>query len=60
MTVDRQKGKVVFVCDGCGDGLDTETDDWANAMAVLRREEWQVKRVGDARQHFCTSCKGRP
>jgi hypothetical protein len=58
MTVDRQKGKIVFVCDGCGDGATTDTDDWEEARAVLRQEEWATAKDGDTWKHFCADCKG--
>ena len=57
MTVDRQKGKIVFVCDGCGDGLDTDTADFQDAKAHLKTEDWGHAQDEGVWKHFCPGCK---
>ena len=40
--LDRQKGDVVFECDGCGDVLDTGTGDFSSALSAMRRDGWRA------------------
>ncbi len=56
MTMDRQKGDIVFECDGCGKVLETETADFDSAMNLLRRNRWKAVKVGAGWEHRCDEC----
>jgi hypothetical protein len=58
VTVDRQKGDIIFLCDGCPDDLETNTANWDSARNFLRRENWATAKDGDEWKHFCPDCKG--
>lgn len=57
--LDRQKGEIIFECDGCGGTLGTETGNFDSARNLLRRERWRAVKVGDVWQHNCPACKHR-
>ena len=58
--LDRQYGKFVVECDACGDTLETETKDFAEAREVMQREGWKVRAEGHGRSavwyHGCPQC----
>lgn len=54
--LDRQKGDIVFECDGCGEVLETGTGDFDAARNLMRREQWSSVRVGVTWQNFCPQC----
>ncbi|MGA7072111.1 hypothetical protein [Bradyrhizobium sp.] len=54
--LDRQRGKIIFECDVCGDTLDTETGDFNEARALLEREEWKARKMGSDWLHSCSKC----
>lgn len=54
--MDRQKGKIVFECEACGEVLETDTGNFETAQAVRREAEWRVSKVGDVWSHYCPSC----
>jgi hypothetical protein len=45
--IDRQKGEVVFECDGCGATEDTGTGDFTAALNMVKREGWHAIKEGD-------------
>lgn len=55
--IDRQKGAVVFECDGCDETLETGEDEFAAAMAMFRRDGWKAEKVGGDWVHLCPRCK---
>ena len=68
--LDRQKGNIVFECDGCDDVLDTGTSNFDAAVNLLNREEWRSKKTvrldapgsrpddkKDEWEHYCSRCK---
>lgn len=58
--MDRQKGKLVFECDGCGDVFTTTTGDFELAQALRSEEGWVARRAPDELnkwEHFCPKCK---
>lgn len=56
MTIERRSGNVVFVCDTCEDELETNTDDWSDALAIAKREDWKFEKVGRDWIHGCPRC----
>lgn len=54
--ITRIYGKIVFECDSCGDTLETETKEFDEALAQLRRENWKAAKFGDVWQHLCNEC----
>jgi hypothetical protein len=55
--LDRQHGKIVFECDSCNEVLETETSDFVEALMILKREEWDARKIGDLWIHICPECK---
>lgn len=53
MSVTRSYGDIEFECDGCGDGLETHTDEWADAKALLDSEGWLTRKIDGEWKHFC-------
>jgi hypothetical protein len=58
MTIDRQKGNIVFECNGCHEVLETDTANWDTAMNLLHREHWRARKKGDEWHHYCDKCIG--
>lgn len=56
--IDRQGGKLLVECDSCEAVLDTETDDFAEARALMQREGWKVRLIRNERIwiHGCPRC----
>lgn len=54
--IQRHEGQVVFECDACPEELETECDDFQEALAVFKRDGWRVEKVGDEWVHTCPSC----
>lgn len=65
--LDRQKGKLFFECDGCGEVLETEQSIMDDARRVFQDNGWSAQAVeGRGRQgattdwkHYCPDCKGK-
>jgi hypothetical protein len=55
--LDRQKGNIIFKCDGCADVLETETGDFDSAMNLFRREGWKARKIGEDWMHLCRKCQ---
>lgn len=56
--LERTKGNIEFECDCCGEVLDTNTQEFNEALDTLWNEGWISKRsVGDGWAHFCPECK---
>jgi hypothetical protein len=55
--LDRQNGDIVWECDGCGDTLETETDDFDIARDMLKSEQWTTAKHGGEWVHFCPDCR---
>lgn len=54
--IDRQSGKILFECDSCDEVFDTETADFADALAMIKREEWSVRKIAGEWLHGCPRC----
>jgi len=56
MSIERQQGKLIFICDGCEDFLETGHVDFSQAIEYLRQEEWKPIQVMGEWQHHCPDC----
>lgn len=58
MSSDRQHGKVIFICNGCDDHIETDERDFDAALAYIKRKSWLVKKGRDsAWLHYCPDCR---
>lgn len=59
--LDRQHGKILFECDGCGEVLQTDTGDFTAALALMKSDGWSNRRLGRGEvadwNHYCPKCK---
>jgi hypothetical protein len=54
MSIERIRGKINFVCDVCGNVLDTGSNEWKDAMAKMRADGWRSKKFeGEVWAHYC-------
>ena len=56
MTIEREDSDIVFVCDTCEKRLETNTDEWSDALSIAKRAEWQMKKIGRDWLHGCQDC----
>lgn len=64
MAIERQRGMVVFVCDGeggtCGEEFHTDQVEFEDALQVLqttgRDEGWTVSKESGEWEHICGDC----
>lgn len=67
MTIERQYGKIIFICDvesspQCEEQMETEESDFMQALAVAKAAGWDVAAgtptPGAAQDwiHFCPKC----
>ena len=54
--IDRQSGKILFECDSCDEVFDTETTDFSEALAMIKREDWKVRKIASEWLHGCPKC----
>jgi hypothetical protein len=56
--ITREKGSrnVVFNCDGCSEIEDTETDDFTDAVSIVKRAGWTIIKDDDEWMHWCPVC----
>lgn len=61
MSIDRQFGKIIVVCDECDDQFETGESQLVEALDVMRNdpegEKWEHQRSGDMYTHLCPDCK---
>lgn len=59
MSVDRQFGDIIFICDTCGEDLDTAEPLWNDAQAVRKKQGWAAIYDDEEEEwkHFCKDCK---
>ncbi len=50
-------GKHTVECDACGDTLETDTADFAEALRIMRSADWQARKIGQDWVHTCFGCK---
>ena len=51
-------GKFQCECDACGETLETETADFAEALRIMRSADWQARKLGQDWVHTCFGCTG--
>jgi hypothetical protein len=56
MSVDRQQGWLVFLCDDCSAAIHPQTGDWRDAWATARRNGWSRSEIDDVWIHSCPTC----
>ena len=60
--IETQFGKLIFICDECGDDFDTGLvrDHFLEALQTIKEEGWTVKRNDDDTEwmHICNECAG--
>lgn len=64
MTVERQYGHIIFICDQensarCEETLDTEESEWNAAMTAMNRAHWRAfppRSAGGKWVHCCSRC----
>lgn len=54
--IDRQGGQILVECDSCDEVLETGTDEFSEARAVMRREGWHVRQIAGEWLHGCENC----
>ena len=52
----RIHGKIHIECDACGEVLNTEVEDFDEALEVLRSEMWIAEKINDDWAYYCTAC----
>jgi len=59
MTLERQRGILVFTCDECGVDADVKLHDFKQAFAEIKSEGWVARMNKGTGQweHFCEVCK---
>jgi hypothetical protein len=57
--IDRQRGKIVFECDSCGDVLETEEREFDEANTVRRDAGWTAEKFASEWAHRCSEKCGR-
>jgi hypothetical protein len=58
--LDRQKGNIVFECDGCGAVGETNTGDFTAALNMIKRDGWHAIKEGSDWCHYCSRCRAVP
>ena len=62
MTIERQYGKIIFICDSgtsprCDEQIETGESEFADALRKARREGWGVTKVAGEWMHYCFKCE---
>jgi hypothetical protein len=63
MTIERQHGRIIFVCDverspRCEELFDTKTGDFPEALELAKKAGWMMRpeRGGSDWLHWCKEC----
>lgn len=57
--IERQYGKIIFICDSCGDSLETDTKDFEEARQRGRDAGIRTfKSRSGAWMNYCSECEG--
>jgi hypothetical protein len=60
VSIERQFGRIIFCCDWCTNQLETDEEDWNEALQVKRSEGWGSRKDGDQWIDVCEQCKANP
>lgn len=53
----RSHNEIEFICDGCGEYLETGTEDFNEALSILRNYHWRSFKEEDSEwMHHCDDC----
>lgn len=57
--LDRDRGQIVFHCDGkrCAEVFCSGTNDFHEALEMLKDDDWQVRNIKGEWLHVCPSCQ---
>lgn len=55
--LDRYDNNIIFECDRCHETLETQRQDFFEALDVLKSEGWEARNIGGVWRHYCTGCK---
>jgi hypothetical protein len=55
--IDRQNGRIVIECDGCGEVHEGETNDWLEEWRVAKAAGWRTCKIGSDWIHTCPECE---
>lgn len=51
------EGSIVFFCDNCPKELDTDTNNFREAIEILLDNDWVYDKVGGTYYHTCKNCR---
>lgn len=56
MSIDRAgpRGPWTFCCDNCGETYEALADNWDDALADAKSEEWRARHREEEWKHFCS------
>lgn len=55
MSVDRQRGELIFICDACGEVVEMGSD-FDRAWAALAADGWIAIKATAGCDHLCPAC----
>jgi hypothetical protein len=58
--IERDGGYIIFECDSCSEELETNADEWKDAMAYFRSMGWRSVNIDDEWMHLCPLCRNKP
>lgn len=50
-------GMIAFICDECGEELETDTSNFQHAMQTLRASKWRNVKNENGWEHYCPDCE---
>lgn len=56
MSIEREYGRYIPACDGCGAALETE-DNFQDAVDAKRNAGWRSRKYGDEWTDLCPVCQ---
>lgn len=58
MSIDRAHGKINFICDDCGDALETDEKVFLVALEMFKENGWEYTKDEDSSEfvHYCPAC----
>lgn len=55
--IQREDGLLIFFCDECPETIETDTDDFRDALDTIKTDGWRVtKDADDEWIHLCPEC----